>query len=809
MQNSNTSFKELFEQKATRPKEPVEKLAVKAGRQTLPTDINSMGGLIAALGVSMPDFNFKLLEALETLSLYNPEVSNAVDNITTLGNTAKPFPKITFDDSISANIQKEMINRLKTRSKKWYSYSAGLTSLINDLFGQTALNGALSAEIIPSKSLDGVEKIVLLPPKHVRFKYHDEDGDYRVYQEIQNAIALSTVNGNLLELNPVTYKYITVRRMGEKPYGIPPFLSALENIAISRDMAQNLMYVVKKLGVMGFLEVLIKAPKPSQGETEKEYFTRSETYLNTIVPEIDKGLSKGYVAGFEGNHKFNMHPTTGNVQGARELSDGNDVKLMSGLKQDPLMFGRNFSTTESLARVVLAKMTTQVGNYQNIVASLLEQAFLIDLQLAGYPVTSLEVTFDRPMVGDAFKEQQAREKEIANISSLYTAGIINQTQRAIELGYEKADQEEPRALPVPLGMDDPAGDGKDPAKSEEDTKDVGKNKASFSKVSNMQVISAAIELGSQYAEYPYHTEGCTCPSHDTIASYSTGDKNLDRFISEYLTATKKGYNKAVQQILAKMVKTLTQFTEGGGDQAIVDAVLHLIYREWGSRFTVNQTKIINSFVNTIYTFFRKDSTIFGAKDVPKGAFSTVDFRAVDYYKRSDTFYLGKFITDEDLKKNITAYIKEAYLENRLPIGDNPEGIEKFKKEFGELFAGQEWKLRRIIDTTVAKMRNTAAVSYMQQAEVDEYEIMGVNDRLQCGYCANMQGKKFSVSTAMNAVSNSVISDPAIVGLDSPFITSVYKKPEDMVNLTGAEMQSAGIQYPPFHGHCRDTVVAVL
>src|SRR5690606_30692076 len=109
----------------------------------------------------------------------------------------------------------------------------------------------------------------------------------------RNTLGMSSgIDGNLVELNTETYKYIALGRFGEKPYGIPPFLSALENIAIGRDMQDNLKYVVKKLGTLGFLEVLVNGPKPLPNEDADAYYRRTQDYLNKVIPEIDKGLSR-------------------------------------------------------------------------------------------------------------------------------------------------------------------------------------------------------------------------------------------------------------------------------------------------------------------------------------------------------------------------------------------------------------------------------------------------------------------------------------------------------------------------------------
>ena len=263
----------------------------------------------------------------------------------------------------------------------------------------------------------------------------------------------------------------------------------------------------------------------------------------------------------------------------------------------------------------------------------------------------------------------------------------------------------------------------------------------------------------------------------------------------------------------KIGKLLLDMTDGVTQETVVDKIIYTLYNEWSTEFSAPQKKVISKFVNSTYKFFRGDKSIFGTVDegkkIPKGAFSTIDYRALEYFKNSDSFYLGKFITDDDLNKKITKFIKDKYLTNELPIGNNKESLTAFKEEFGDIFEGKDWKITQIISTSVNRMRNTAAVSYMSQADVEEYEIRGVPDRLQCGFCKEMQGVTFSVSKAMEAIDHLTKSSPELLPEDSPFISAVFKKPEDIVGLTGEDFQSKNINHPPFHTHCRDTVVAVL
>lgn len=136
----------------------------------------------------------------------------------------------------------------------------------------------------------------------------------------------------------------------------------------------------------------------------------------------------------------------------------------------------------------------------------------------------------------------------------------------------------------------------------------------------------------------------------------------------------------------------------------------------------------------------------------------------------------------------------------------------FKDEFAGMLDLQDWKIVSILSTTVNKMRNSAALSYMAQAEVAKFEIRGIGDRLQCEYCKSMQGRQFSVETALTKLDGLVTSDPAYVKAVSPFITDVFKGKdgrEMMAGLTDEAIQASGIDMPSYHPSCRDRIVAIL
>lgn len=786
-------------------------VGIQGGRQSEPETVSLLTALKGELAKIEPDFELDLIRVIEHLAKFNSEVSYAVDNVVQLANT--PYV-LHFGDTVSEALAKEM--SLVAKLNDAAVYGGGLNSLINDLLAQVAITGAISAEAIPTKRLDDIQKIVLVNTGSIKFLYDAEKFEYMPHQKVNKSLAAVAGFGEQLKpLNPATYKYYALRRFGEKPYAIPPLMSALESITIEKDMIQGLRSIVKKLGVFGFMSVLVNPPTKKSGiggvapETDEQFQTRATNYLKQIRKEAEKGFDSGLAIGFKNTHEFEMQDTTMNVTGARELFNLVSEFKMAGLKQDPLMLGRNFNVAETMARVILAKLTTQIKNYQASVANFLQDYFSLKLLLKGYSqVGNLKVEFEPAMVSDKEKEENAYKIKIENQNSLYQQGVITQQQRAVALGFEKPAEEAPKPLP---GYDENGAPLPAPGKS--DPTATAPKKAV--KTSNDNLLKEALQgkafmLGVNVPEFKYST--CEQHAKVTIEHFNTGDK-LEKYLNKYFGKAKAVYSVATRKIARKVAASLVELGEGAPVDTIIDRVLYTLFKNW-TIFTIPMQKVVRKNVTTAYKAFRKDTSVFpnDGTNVPKGTFGLRDTRTIEYFKKSDNLYLGKFITDEDTKKRITEFIKEKYLQDALPIGKEGPVLADFKKQFAGVLQDQDWKIVQVLSTTVNKMRNYAAVNYMQQAGVESFEIRGIPDRLQCEICKAMQGRKFTINKALNHLDAVVSSSPEYVSSVTPFATAVFKGAQgldELKTLSDDQIQARGIDLPSYHPSCRDRIVASI
>jgi hypothetical protein len=455
-----------------------------------------------------------------------------------------------------------------------------------------------------------------------------------------------------------------------------------------------------------------------------------------------------------------------------------------------MLFGDNQTTTESLAKVLIVIMKNQITTYQRILCSFYEDVFLLHLKLKGFDVKGLTVAMRPPVIEDEGKEEIAKGKKIENVLKKRDAGIISQLQAAQELGYDKPAL----AIAPPIQQQTKTPISGQPAQS--------------SNALNYEAIRKFIAGPVEFAyEIP---KECGCGSHhdkiDTQGFKNEGAK-AGKAIVSYEAEAQSLYSEAITEVMGKIGKRIESMAaETTTLEEFTNAIMGTIYLNWEGAFTTKIKTYIDKSLASIYGYLRKDITPFaGASNIPAATFGLLDQRAITFWENFDKFYLGKFITDEDTRDRFTKWIQDKYLGQNLPIGSNKTAIAEFRKQFPELMQLENWKITRIINTSSTKMRNVAAVAYMNQAEIVNYEILGITDSLQCAWCKELQGKKIPIKGTVELINKVLDSTPEQVPALTPFVNSTYSAAE-IKNLTGEQMLGAGISTPPFHPNCRDTIV---
>jgi len=422
--------------------QPIDVKVLPPGRVSQPSDTNNFPMGAAELNVLTPKFLMEFIPLIRNLAYSNQNISQALNNIVELGNTGHT---IKFDASVSEENINKMRAHIKAVEKEWSESLGGMNGLVNKMISQVMIGGALSVEWVPNMALTGIRCVVLVNPELIRWNYNNTTLTYEPYQYVEGIFNQKILaNGNLLKLNPYTYKYYSLNGDTDNPYGIPPYLPAIGPAKTQKLMMDNIEFIVEQIGVLGFLQVLVDKPDMEGGESLKNYTTRLNKFLDDVRKRVQEGYRDGISVGYKDDTEFDFHSTTKDMGGVAEIFQLNELQFASGLKQDSSMLGRNYGTSESQITVIFTKLISQLKNVQNLIKCNLEYGYALELRLAGFKFNSINVEFNPSTALDELKAQQADEIKVRNLNALYLDGIISQEQYAHAMNLEKPNQKEPR-----------------------------------------------------------------------------------------------------------------------------------------------------------------------------------------------------------------------------------------------------------------------------------------------------------------------------------------------------------------------------
>ena len=441
------NFFDMFKKKAP-PQKPEKKMPddpeenpILPGRVSVPEDNLGNTSIITYLkGVTSmvtPSFRMDLIPLIRDLYKVNPDVGIAVQDTVKLTNTGH---QVQFPDNTDDEAEK-MRDHLRHATKRWSRYTAGIDGLVNRMMVQYLIGGAISVEGVPNDDLNGLSTVLFLRPERIVFQ-RENNGVYAPYQ--RNTYIKDGKKEDFIKLNPETYFYCSGINDLDEPYGIPPFMTALDSLRTQSDMRINFKQIMEIDGMVGFLEALMEKPGIKANESQTAYAARLHAYLRKMKANIKSGMKDGIIVGFKDDHEFKFNSTSKELGNLNIPWDMNQQSVANGLGVNGGIIGLNTATGEGASGTALSKMISQLKNLQMLISYVLIRLYALELRLAGYNPKCIKISWAPSTVTDDVKIQQANQYKIQNLNALYRDGVISLPQYAWEMGYDKPSEPEPR-----------------------------------------------------------------------------------------------------------------------------------------------------------------------------------------------------------------------------------------------------------------------------------------------------------------------------------------------------------------------------
>ena len=721
---------------------------VDPGRKSIPEEdlAFGIGRLAGFYGIKDPKFPLEYLGVLEVLAIWNPDISQALSIIVNLGNTGHEI-------EVTGGKAEAVVGRINDLAGSVYRTGGGMDGLVNHFLRQIAMMGALSGEwVVADRVSEGISDVVVVPARTIRFKR--EDGVYKPYQYtgggFDNAYA---------RLNPATFSYSPVQTMDDSPYGIPGFYSVLKNIEVQLDSIGGISQIVRKMGLLGFLDVSLKIPDKNPGENDAAYKARLSGRLSEYAKAFTANFSKGVAVHYDDQELKHNNLGMTAAAGAKTLFQLNEEQIISGLDIPPSMMGRSYSTTETYAEQDYERFVSRLSNSRRMIKRFMEKGYGLDLLLSGINA-GVSVKFNENSGFQETEKVTAKGKQIENVVAKRDAGFISDDEAARELGYEKATGQRPPE------------------------KEPGLNFAFDRQKNRYEFIRPAL------------------PDVHTFA------KDTDKRVQNYAEAIRSVLDPCEDQAIKMALKAadLTYETAAEFSRDIVAALTDGLKN---ALKTAKTDQVSDRYVKDAWQYFRHEDK----GDMPKKQarprqfginINLTDTNAVRYLTMIDRHYFGSgnYLADNpDVGGKFITWLENEYIDKGLNIRDE-KTMAEFRTNFKGMVKVTTWqKINQLVNTTMARVQNFGQTMKLYEAGFKRFRIVGPKTWPICPYCANMVGRVFEVEAAAKRLSKVVakgFEDPKDL---PPFITNRYAL-DDLTGMTDEDLQAAGFESPPYHPECR-------
>ncbi len=731
--------------------------------------LQSMAGWMSYYDGISPVIPWDYLEFLIKIALVNPDISHAIKNWINMANNGHNL----IVEGVSDRIIEKAQDRLNQKAVSLYERSGGVDGLINHYLYQIAVTGAVSSEDVVEETRDGVKRIAIVPVRKIRFKY--EEDEYQPYYV--------TNEGELIKLNPYTYAYYAYQVIENSPYAKPPILAAIEPVLMQRDAMDNMKYILRKLGLLGLVALTLKKMTKQPNETDEELRKRMQAYASSVMDALKKNFNKGLMVKFEDQtlEHFNI---TGEARGAKDIFVLLEEQMASGIGVDSSILGRSYHTTETFANVMYMFMVRDANNFRRLVKRRMEKTYRLDLLLAGIPINDVTLNFNPNPARDPQSEAQAEQILTNNVIKKVQVGLIDPDTGAQELGYDEWFDPSlvngMSAEPLPIF-------GSKKLKRVKFVFNASRGRYEF--------VRPRIFLRSEKIQMR------------NLAAEDEVRRRVEQFANSYLKNVRKFLDRGREQAIRDIVDFIRQsdFADFLGADDFAERMYLFFAERYPSAFKgIKSKQAIKKDAQKIYETYRlRDKSVFHKAPEITFTMDAIDKKTIAFISDLDNFYLSKFIHNHNVNSSFHSFLKDQFLEKGEGLFDRTS--ENVLSEFQQLLRSraieiEDWAAKRIINTSVQRMRSWAQVGQLDEAGFEYAEVY--NPSPEAEICIYMNGKIIPIGPARQAIERFIQMTP------EEFEANLHPITPQMIESKGVEQATAdGEGFPPYHPNCHTRLIA--
>lgn len=404
-----------------------------------------------------------LLDLVRQIRDYNADASKAVSNILRLANSGWTITAYKPDGTTTDEESQELVDALVKAEEPriGLEYGGGLDVLIDMIHLTAATQGAVAGEVELTAGLDDVADILVVNPWLVDFERDPETR--RFVPGIRKL-------GSFTPLHPLQFKYIPLDPEPGDPRGRSPFWAALDIIFFQMEVLRDLKAAAHFAGyprvdisvAWESVYKTVESMRPDLLEPGKEDSLRAwlDGYLGDIEDMIESLNPDDAFVHYDAVSSTYITPTGRSID-LQQLIATIDTQIVSGLKQLPVLLGRNEGTTTTHATVQWQVFVRELESYQRVSAHLLSWALSLALRVWGRQGI-VKVQYKPIRSSERLQDAQAEQIETLTKAEQVRLGWITNDDAALAIVGHEAEGE-PQPAPEPGGVPEGGADDEERA----------------------------------------------------------------------------------------------------------------------------------------------------------------------------------------------------------------------------------------------------------------------------------------------------------------------------------------------------------